>query len=379
MEKGIKGKSKHKINLDCIKYDKGEVAMRKQEGVRVNRMIIALLVLTIFMNGTGLANAQYQDVPTAGIAVNGKTVDGINPIKINGTYHLPFVKLAKVLGYNHIQFEQETLTYEVTDGSTSVRATMGGTLARRGDEYIHVEPPRWMNETAYVSLNAGSALFNANISFNSENGSIQVQKPAQFYVVQKDESLWEIAEAHHTTVQQLKAVNHLKTNMIVVGQRLTIPPRDKAKEMEPIEEEKPIDTGKNAGTVNGEREKVLNQASEYIGAEYKFGATLDEAPQLFDCSSFTKFAFLQNGVHIPRVSRDQASIGRYVKELQAGDLMFFTDNELYSDGRVGHVGIYMGDGSMIHASSSLGVSITDNVLANPYWGANYLFSKRVIE
>ena len=47
--------------------------------------------------------------------------------------------------------------------------------------------------------------------------------------------------------------------------------------------------------------------------------------------------------------------------------MFFTMSDSYSDGRVAHVGIYMGDGNMIHASSSKGVMITKNVLQNPYW------------
>lgn len=353
--------------------------MKKQPLVRLRGAIIAFLIITIFLNeGTSIANAQYQPVPTAGIAINGEIVNGIDPIVINGTYYLPFVQLSKILGYNYIQFEEGTLTYEVTDGSTSIRTTMGGTKAKKSDEYINIEPPRWINETAYVSLNAASSLFNAFMYFKPENGSIQVQKPAQQYVVQSGDSLWSIAQVHHTTVYDLKTANSLKSNLIIIGQRLKIPPRNKAKEMEPIREEKPVKRN-NGVSVTTQRENILIQATEYIGGGYKFGAALNEAPQLFDCSSFTQLVFKENGIDIPRVSRDQASEGRYVNNLQSGDLMFFTNNDLYSDGRVGHVGIYMGDGSMIHASTSLGVDITDNILGNPYWGANYLFSKRIIE
>jgi peptidoglycan endopeptidase LytE len=345
----------------------------------IKRIFIATLLVAFLASGTNIANAQYQHVPTAGISINGETVDGIDPIRINGTYHLPFVHLSKILGYNHIQFDQGTLTYEVTDGSTKIRTTMGGTKARRGDEYINIEPPRWINQTAYVTLHAAGSLFNATIRFEPENGSIHVQKPAQEYIVESGDSLWTIAEAHHTTVQNLKNVNNLTTNRIYDDQSLKIPPREQVKEIEPAEEHESIARIKEVKTVNNQRQNVLDQAAEYLGAGYKFGATIDEAPNLFDCSSFTQLVFQQNGIDIPRVSRDQASIGNQVNELKAGDLMFFTNNELYSDGRVGHVGIYMGDGSMIHASSSLGVNITDNVLGNPYWGANYLFSKRVIE
>ena len=335
-------------------------------------MLVAVL---IFASTTGVS-AQYQNIPTAGLYVNGEVVDGINPIKISGLYYLPFVHLSKTLGYNHIKFEQGTSTFEITDGSTKIRTTMGGTKARRGDEYINIEPPRWINETAYVSLTAAGSLFNAHIHFKPDNGSIQVQKPTQVYVVETGDTLWTIAEAHHTTVQNLKAVNNLKTNIIYDDQELKIPPRKQVKEVEPVKEQKPV--VREEVRPNIQIQNVLDQAIQYIGAGYKFGATLDEAPNLFDCSSFTQLVFQQNGVEIPRVSRDQAGVGYQVNELKAGDLMFFTNNELYSDGRVGHVGIYMGDGSMIHASSSLGVNITENVLGNPYWSANYLFSKRVI-
>ena len=58
--------------------------------------------------------------------------------------------------------------------------------------------------------------------------------------------------------------------------------------------------------------------------------------------------------------------------------MFFTMKDSYTDGRVAHVGIYMGDGNMIHASAFKGVMITKNVLTNPYWAKNYLFSKQYL-
>lgn len=349
--------------------------MNKKQYTKKLVVLIALLTLLI-SNST--VSAQMTKVPTAGVFINGEVVNGIDPIRMNGTYYLPFTHLSKILGYNSIKFEKNTLTYEVTDGSTVVRTTMGGTRARRGNEYLNIEAPRWINETAYVSLNAGGALFNANIHFKPENGSIQIKKPAGHYVVQKGDTLWAIAKSHHTSVSSLKAVNGLTSDLIYVGQKLKLPPRDKVKEMEPIKKREPVDRNKNQN-VTIQRQSIIDQAIEYIGAGYKFGATLDEAPNLFDCSSFTQLVFQQNGIKIPRVSRYQANKGRHVTELEPGDLMFFTNNELYSDGRVGHVGIYMGDGSMIHASTSQGVTITDNVLGNPYWGPNYLFSKRIVE
>lgn len=343
----------------------------------IRHTLIIFFMIGLTMIGTQTANAQVQQVPTAKLAINGKAVNGINPIKIDGVYYLPLIPLAKSLGYNSIKFEAKTLTYQLTDGSTIIRTTMGGSKAKKGNEYVNIKPPRWIHKTAYVSLHGGGALFNTYITFQPQDGSIQVQKPAQKYIAHTGDSLYNISRLHHVTIPQLKAANKLTSDIVKDGQVFVIPPRNQPKEMEPAKEHKSV-KNTNHMTVATQRQKVIAQAKLYIGAAYKFGATLSEAPKYFDCSSYTKLVFGKNGITLPRVSRDQASRGSTVTKLEVGDLMFFTQRDLYSDGRVGHVGIYMGDGSMIHASSSKGVSITKNVLQNPYWKENYLYSKRVI-
>jgi peptidoglycan DL-endopeptidase LytE len=344
--------------------------------VKKYRVLIATICLLLLL--TAPVSAFYEAVPEAGIAINGKMVDGIKPIKMNGKYYIPFTTLSKILGYNDIRFETNTKTYQVTDGSTIVRLTMGGTRARRGDEFMNIDAPRWINDTAFVSLDAASSLFNAFIYFNPENGSIQVEKPASRYRVQSGDTLWLISEAHHTTVQQLMAANGLTSTVIYPGQVLKLPPRGQTKEMEPIKEKKPVEKVPQPSNLNSE---IITIAKKYIGAGYKFGATMAEAPRLFDCSSYTQYVFRQKGIQLPRTSREQAGLGRSIPttSLKQGDLLFFQSPSLYSDGRVGHLGIYIEGGHMIHASSSNGVHITYNVLNNSYWGKNYLFAKRIIE
>ncbi|MDQ0255788.1 peptidoglycan endopeptidase LytE [Evansella vedderi] len=347
-----------------------------------SRILFVSLFVLIFSTQSIFTDtvSAYENVPTAGVAINGKMVDGIDPIKIGGDYFVPLTHLARILGYNHIQFEKQTKTYELTDGSTVVRTTMGGTRARRGDEFININPPRWINETGYVPLDAAGALFNANIYFKPENGSIQIEKPASKYLVQHGDSLWRIAEAHHTTVDALRRVNELGSNVIYPGQYLKLPPREQMKETEPAKEHRPVEEN-NPAPAADVRNSIIAEAQKYIGAGYKFGATLDEAPNLFDCSSYTMHVFAQNGIQLPRTSREQAALGTTVSldNLLPGDLVFFSTPDLYSDGRVGHLGIYMGNGDMIHASSSRGVHISENFMSIGYWQENYLFSKRVID
>jgi cell wall-associated NlpC family hydrolase len=77
---------------------------------------------------------------------------------------------------------------------------------------------------------------------------------------------------------------------------------------------------------------------------YLYGAT---GPDRFDCSGLTSFAYKAAGVSIPRTSKAQSTFGTPVSKanLQPGDLVFF-----YSP--VSHVGMYIGNGQMVHSSSA---------------------------
>lgn len=89
---------------------------------------------------------------------------------------------------------------------------------------------------------------------------------------------------------------------------------------------------------------LIAYASEFLGTPYVWGAN---GPKSFDCSGFTRYVFAHFGVRLPRVSRDQAQTGTYVsrENLQPGDLVFFKKGSA----PVHHVGIYVGNGSYIHA------------------------------
>lgn len=353
--------------------------MRKSRLRRPISLMFIIMAMVVGLSSPPVTQAQVKTIPKAGIAINGKMVSGITPVVVNGTMYLPFVQLSKILGYNDIQYNIKNATFQVTDGSTLLRAVLGGAIAFKSNEYIHIEPLRTFNKTVYISLSSGSDLFNVFLYYVPRNGSIQVEKPARHYIVQDNETLYGIARAHHTTVNQLKAANNLKSNIIFVGSKLKIPSWGNAREMEPVREKSPVVQTKAVKNVESVRSNVVIHAKKYIGAKYKYGATTTDIPNKFDCSSFTQHVFKKNGYILPRTSREQASKGVNARRLMQGDLLFFTDKKMYSDGRVGHIGIYMADGSMIHASSSKGVIITKNVLKNPYWSKNYLFAKRVIK
>ena len=88
-------------------------------------------------------------------------------------------------------------------------------------------------------------------------------------------------------------------------------------------------------------------AKSKLGKKYVWGG---DGPYSYDCSGFTKEVFELNGIDIPRNSWKQAKVGKKVskRNLRRGDLIFFNSKH---QKRVNHVGIYLGKGKFIHASS----------------------------
>ena len=99
-----------------------------------------------------------------------------------------------------------------------------------------------------------------------------------------------------------------------------------------------------AAAAGGAAAVAVNTALAQVGDRYVWGAG---GPDAFDCSGLTSYAYRAAGISLPHSSRSQSQMGRAVSrsELQPGDLLFF-----YSP--VSHVGMYIGNGQMVHASTS---------------------------
>ena len=113
---------------------------------------------------------------------------------------------------------------------------------------------------------------------------------------------------------------------------------------------------------------IISTAKTYLGVKYVWGGT---TPAGFDCSGFVQYVFKDEGITLPRVSKDQAIVGTAVsyKDLQPGDLMFFSMNE---NGVVSHVGIYLGRGTFIGAENA-GVRV---VTISQYWVSRFIVARR---
>ncbi len=114
-------------------------------------------------------------------------------------------------------------------------------------------------------------------------------------------------------------------------------------------------------SVSGSAGAAVNYALAQVGDAYVYGAA---GPDAFDCSGLTMMAWAQAGVSLPHSSSAQMSSGSPVSQSQLapGDLVFYYQP-------VSHVGIYIGNGQIVHAANpSSGVKV-DPVFSMPYSGA----------
>ena len=96
--------------------------------------------------------------------------------------------------------------------------------------------------------------------------------------------------------------------------------------------------------VSSKGQAIVELAKQYIGTPYRYGGS---SPSGFDCSGFVYFLYKSMGVTLNRVAQDQMTNGTWVPKnaLQPGDIVGFAN----SSGYINHVGIYAGNGMMIHS------------------------------
>jgi peptidoglycan endopeptidase LytE len=112
---------------------------------------------------------------------------------------------------------------------------------------------------------------------------------------------------------------------------------------------------------------IVPFAQSYLGVPYSWGGT---SPYGFDCSGFVRYVYNNFGVDLPRTSSEMYdSVGTTVADPKPGDLVFF------SRGSTSHVGISLGNGQFISATSSHGVHVDS--LSSAYWGARYIGAKSI--
>jgi len=130
------------------------------------------------------------------------------------------------------------------------------------------------------------------------------------------------------------------------------------------------------------REEIVETALDQVGEDYEYGGA--DPWDGFDCSGLVHYSYAENGIKLPRSSREQRKAGRHVNfsEARPADLLFYN----FSDAKPKpgekpplslHVALYIGDGKAVHAPVRDGEVEVITVTAK-YWRQRYLGARRII-
>jgi len=216
------------------------------------------------------------------------------------------------------------------------------------------------------------------------------------YKVSKGDTLPKIARKTGLKMAVIRNLNGLKGNRVKPGQvlilvaadttnrsasinRLQLINKDLLNEQEmtdtlaeltDLESDQPVDLAKSLES-NQAISSLKKSAYSFLGARYRFGGSSRSA---LDCSSFTQQVFREQSVKLPRTAREQFYVGNEVMrgDLKKGDLVFFQTYARFPS----HVGIYLGNRKMIHASSREHRVVISS-MDTPYYLSRYLGARRM--
>lgn len=123
--------------------------------------------------------------------------------------------------------------------------------------------------------------------------------------------------------------------------------------------------------ISTQREQLIALGKTLIGTPYQWGGM---TPKGFDCSGFVSYLYQkQHGITLPRSSNDQFNQLKATDTPAAGDLVFFRSKS----GRISHVGLYLGNGNMLHSPQS-GETVRIESMEKPNWKRRYAGARRIL-
>jgi hypothetical protein len=272
--------------------------------------------------------------------------------------YVPLLDLVQSLGYLY-EWDEAARTYRIGDTDPIYEIRLDSNQAVKEEETLAIpKPARFLNGAPCLPLESFERLFQGESNYTIQ-GSKLILLPA-------DASLLPDPNDDGPVEDELEFADD---------------PGDPAAGDEevwiPLDEDPDVQPALRDININ----RMISTARAYLGAKYRFSAKpYSRNYRYFDCSSFTRYVYGKYGVQLPRTARAQAKRGISVsrKNLRRGDLLFFyVPGRFKSNRTVGHVGIYIGNGKMIHSSPQPKNGVQISNINNRYWKKTFLKARRV--
>lgn len=267
--------------------------------------------------------------------------------------------------------------------------------------HVTVSDLKTANNLANGRLTPGSVLVvpPRSVAESASERSRGSKSSASAYKVRKGDTLAKVAKKTGVSEGELRRLNGLRKNRLKPGQLLALRDAEPVAEATPklsmktpvksldlfnekeyersladlveADPDKPVDFTKSIKLKVDNVTELKKTAYSFIGTRYRFGGNSLNG---LDCSSFVQKVFRELDVNLPRTAREQYQVGHAVApgDLQKGDLVFFHTYARFPS----HVGIYLGNSRMIHASSR-DRRVVISTMDTPYYRSRFIGAKRI--
>jgi peptidoglycan DL-endopeptidase LytE len=297
------------------------------------RLLFSILLILLFSSGYALSAVTY------------KVKTGDTLATISKKYQVPVGKLKSL------------------NGLTSNKLKIGQTLVVSSD----AGPSAKQKEKTRGPANKNQR--NITTAANETQGEF-IQ-----YKVEKGDTLESLAEKFDLEKDDILDLNNLKKKRLTPGKLIRLPkPEGENEEIIALAPEMGVSRPLKKWKSEDERGMLVKVAKSFAGAPYRYGG---DSVKGLDCSAYVKKIYDIFEVQLPRTAREQYYTGQKVahNDLATGDLVFFRTRKQFTYPT--HVGIYIGEGRFIHASSYCRQGVKISGLSEDYYAKRFVGGVRV--
>lgn len=268
----------------------------------------------------------------------------------------------------------------ITDSETKNENTEQDKPSEKTEEQSNTNNEQTSTEKMYSSARTyyvkGSSV-NARSEANKNSSVVKVLNTNNSVKVTGEDGDWYIVDLNGKKAyvsksllskEKVEVTSRSSTSLDEANRSVQVTTQSTATESTPVQEQASAPVASNpSGSA------IVAYAKTFLGYRYVYGTN---GPNTFDCSGFVQYVYKHFGYSLSRSSSTQANDGVAVSksDLQPGDVLIFRDT---SNSRIGHVGLYIGDGQFIHASNSrTGVIISS--LSSSAYQTRYVCARRIL-